>query len=233
MTGARNGTSTATAVAALHLARTPSDETMALSYQPPWACAVEAFPGAGTPAAVVALTGNAKPDTTVLIESRTGTQAAEVAAAANEVRKRLPAAEVLLFDPRSVLRFLWCYRDGQDPMALARAADRVLFDENYFARPVPEIRSGRRADRRRAIVEVRRLLRSSGSALGIDLPFPWGEREERSWGLSRTCGLVETGLGLYAGLLRRWGSPLAVVRKEASGVGRVALMDRWLRECES
>ena len=83
------------------------------------------------------------------------------------------------------------------------------------------------------------MLVAMGQGLGVEPPFPEVEAGSATWGLRRLGGLLDASLLLYAGLLHRWGSPLAVVREgpprpRAAPAGGshppvLSLADRWLR----
>lgn len=129
-------------------------------------------------------------------------------------------------DPAEALRFLWFFRDRHDPWTLGHAADRVLLDETWEACRPPPYREGRGATAERAFGEVRSALRTLGRALGVDPPLP---APDMDLGRRVKAALLEAAVGLYAGLLLRWGSPLALLKEVDGGLPELSLADRWLR----
>jgi len=157
----------------------------------------------------------ARPDATIVVDGARPKEVLEGIAAA------LPDAEVLRTSAREVLRFLWFYRDRHDPMALGHSSERTLLDGTYLETQPPDYR---RKGGKRAMQGIRSLLATTGWALGVRPPLPPPPSAPDGFGRRRAADAVEACAALYAGCLRRWGSPLARVER-----GEIALADRWLR----
>lgn len=140
-------------------------------------------------------------------------------------RERLPGMEILSVDPDDLLRFLWHYRDRHDPMALGHSRARSLFSERVLESDFPTPRGHRRReDRRRAVERLRRMILTLGAALGIRPPLPPLSPSPGGWNPERMVPVLSACAGLFAGLLDRWGAPLAV-RRESPGSPDLMLAD--------
>ncbi len=124
---------------------------------------------------------------------------------------------------------VWYGPDGQ-PFAARddrHAAEQASPPRGPRARPPPDLARAR--SRRAAAREeerMRDLVLEMGRALGIRPPLPDPRDPLSGWGPRRLAPLYDTVLGLYAGLLHRWGAPLARRRGTAAGVDEIVLAGR-------
>jgi hypothetical protein len=162
-------------------------------------------------------------DPTVLVANPEDGRAVEEA-----VRRARPAAEVFAYDPAQVLKFLWFFRDKEEPLFLGHAAERPVLDETYPAREPPPLSGVKRAELGRSVAEVRRLLMTMGNALGVKPPLPHAGSEPGAWGARRLAAALRSCCGLYAGLLLRWGAPIVRRVDEPGALPRIVLADAWL-----
>ena len=167
-------------------------------------------------------------DATVLVESEDGDGASVSIDAALAISGAFPRTRVLTYEAVPALKFLWFFRDAEDPLFLGHASDRAVLDETYLGRDPPRLRGVKGAALRRGVEEVRKLLLTMGSVLGVRPPIPKLSPAPGGWGARRVASVLLGCSGLYAGLLHRWGSPLARVVESDDGPPRLVLADAWL-----
>ncbi len=212
--------------AAIFLPIARKEWPLLLAYRPPRMTVLLPLPSWSPASTALALQSVSDRDITVALIDRGRRREADVH---REISTLLPRAELLAVDPKAVLRFLWFYRDGYDPLALGHACSRMLLDETYAHRPVPDIRRARRKkERRNAEKDLRLLVREIGAGLGVAPPLPPVAPAENGWSPARLAGLYDACAGLFAALLHRWGSPLALVEEDEGGVNSLGLADQWI-----
>jgi hypothetical protein len=223
-------------VVAIHVPRSRDDEPLILALEPPRATALLRPPSRAAEVVAATGAGRARDDATFVLDGvASGRERTSLAPYASRLRGILPRAEVLAADPDGILKFLWSYRDRHDPMTLGHSSERSLFDESYDSRPHPRVRGAAgRGRQRRAIAEISQLLLEMGFALGVSpllpsLPGAPGGSKALGSGGNRQSALIDATLAFYAGVLFRWGAPLAIKQQNPGGIPRVLLADGWLR----
>jgi len=186
------------------------------------------------PAAVAGVVaGIAAADAVVLVDSAPDRSRRRDPAPLREaLRRACPGAEVLLYDPDGLLRFLWDYRDRQDPLALGHARERNLFPPGLTSPGFPRHRTRKKKRARRLAVEaLRGMLAGMATSLGVRCPLPPLTPAPGGWGLRRMADVIDACAGLFAGMLHRFGAPIAIRSRTADGPV-LLLADRGRRERE-
>ncbi|MHC4469438.1 MAG: hypothetical protein ACYS99_00610 [Planctomycetota bacterium] len=162
-------------------------------------------------------------DPTVLVESGPASFGTVRA-----VARARPGAEVLSYEAAPILKFLWFFRDKEDPLFLGHAGERDVLDETYAGREPPRLTGVKGEELRRSIEEVRELVLTMGRAIGVKPPIPELSPAPGGWGARRVAATLRASCGLYAGLLHRWGAPIARTIEGPDGPPRLELADAWL-----
>lgn len=180
-----------------------------VSFAEPRAVSVLPLGAADDETIAFAVARSARRDATVVLDVLRGADLhPDPAPLARAIAAALPGAEILVADPDEILRFLWYFRDRDDPLALGHAAARDLFDFTWRHRQPPHHREIGGPGGREPLLEVRSLLLSMGNALGVRPPIPVPNGRLAGWSPRRVADLADAVLALYAGLLHRWGAPI-------------------------
>ena len=198
-----------------------SGETVMTAFRPPRGTLLLPLPPDRTPASAIGLTipDVAADDAVILLDALRGDEVRYDPGPYREaIERSRPDASVFLYDADRVLAFLWHFRDRHDPLSLGHARERRLFDPGVLEGEIPRHRGpGRREDRRRATEELRRMLVTLGAALGIRVPLPPLLPSPAGWGAKRLAGAIDACAGMYAGMLFRFGAPVAVPTETKDG----------------
>ncbi|MEN8148322.1 MAG: hypothetical protein ABFS86_00780 [Planctomycetota bacterium] len=198
-----------------------SGETVLTAFRPPRGTLLLPLPPDRKPASalVTAISGVAANDAVILLDARRGEDVRyDSEPYRDAIEDSRPDARVLLYDADRVLSFLWHFRDRHDPLTLGHARERRLFDPGVLSGEIPRHRGpGRREERRRATEELRRMLVTLGAALGVRVPLPPLLPAPSGWGAKRLAGAIDACAGLYAGMLWRFGAPVAVETETKNG----------------
>ena len=198
-----------------------SGETIVTAFRPPRGTLLLPLPPDRKPASalVMAIAGVAADDAVILLDALRGDELRyDPKPHRDAIENARPGSRVLLYDPDRMLSFLWHFRDRHDPMTLGHARERRLFNPGVLEGEIPRHHgSGRREDRRRATEQLRRMLVTLGVSLGIRVPLPPLLPAPSGWGAKRLAGAIDSCAGLHAGLLFRFGAPLAVEVESKEG----------------
>jgi len=212
----------AATVVAAHLPTARSPEAPVIAFRPPRTTVLLATAPETLAHAIAEL---AAEHATVLLDARPDA----LPALAADLRRRLPDADLLGYSPRETLRFLWHFRDHEDPLTLGHASDREFLNSAFVAAKVPDHRAAKgRREKRRAVEAIRELVLDMGYALGAAPPLPEAAPAPGGWGPVRLGAVMDASAGLFAGLLLRWGAPIAA-RRPGTPLATAQLADRWLR----